>query len=132
MFFTAHALLSLVVLATSGQGQQLTIDCFDSGDTFACSNFTSAFCSTIGSATIAPGNTISRCFSGPPAPAGFHCDFTTVNNGMAPTVSVVNCNTALAAVAAECPTGGSAVFGNGTDFRFWIDPNTGACSTPDV
>ncbi|KAJ7810212.1 hypothetical protein B0H14DRAFT_2864209 [Mycena olivaceomarginata] len=134
MLSDTRALLGFVVLATTSLGQVLTINCFIpvAGQLFDCSSFVPAFCASIGNSTVAAGDTISRCFTGAPAPVGNECDLTLKNVLTTPAVpNILNCESALFAVAAECPPGGSGIF-SGSNIRFWIDANPGECSGPEV
>ncbi|KAJ7101706.1 hypothetical protein C8R44DRAFT_887906 [Mycena epipterygia] len=128
-----RGLLSFAVVAviTTPGLAQLQTSCFSGGPTFDCSMFITAFCNSIGTSTIAPNDTISRCFNNP-AVGSAQCTFTAANMVTTAGVpNVSNCGSALATVGAVCPPGGSGMF-SGLTFRFWMDPNDGTCGIPEL
>ncbi|KAJ7194322.1 TMV resistance protein Y3 [Mycena pura] len=128
-----RGLLSLAVMAviTTPGLAQLQTTCFKGGAEFDCSMFITQFCNSIGTSIIAPNDTMQRCFNNP-AVADSQCLFTAANVITTQGIpSVANCGTALTTVAEKCPQGGSGMF-SGLTFRFWIDPNDGACGLPSA
>ncbi|KAJ7212339.1 hypothetical protein C8J57DRAFT_1604311 [Mycena rebaudengoi] len=126
LFNLRTQLLGLVFLAVStSHAQQVELSCLDSGASFDCSSFISKFCSSINPTTVGPGNTISRCFNGPPA--GKRCVLKAVNTGTTSgSPSGQACNTALSDVTNACPMGGNGRL-SGHPFRFSINPNSEPC-----
>ncbi|KAJ6523395.1 hypothetical protein DFH09DRAFT_1420712 [Mycena vulgaris] len=105
-------LVGLAFVTIPSLGQQ--VGCFSAGTYGNCNRFVGAFCSTISTSTIEPGDNIARCFNG--------------GNGQSPAVpDGTICKTMLDLIAQDCPMGGYAQIG-GLPFEFQADPNTGACS----
>ncbi|KAJ7135713.1 hypothetical protein C8R44DRAFT_976544 [Mycena epipterygia] len=131
MFFNTRALLGLlsVAIMTTPCVAQLQITCFLGGPAGDCVQFAPTFCNSLANLPVSPGDTVSRCFNGPAA--GSQCAFTAVNTLTSSGVpSVVDCESALFTVADECPVGGGGQ-SSGNNFKFWMDPNVGACPSPN-
>ncbi|KAJ7618284.1 hypothetical protein DFH06DRAFT_1342559 [Mycena polygramma] len=137
-----QSLFNLVVVAVMtapSLGQQLSLSCFAPDFTFDCTTFIPQFCNILANATVntqiltifvAPNDVVSRCFNVPSASGS--CDLTTGNNLANPRIpSVQDCESALGTVGEVCVSGGSGQF-SGTPFRFWLDPNAGACPIPHL
>ncbi|KAF7374167.1 hypothetical protein MSAN_00298500 [Mycena sanguinolenta] len=126
MLFSPRTILGLVLLAvSSSHAQTVDLTCLSSGASFDCSSFISNFCSSVNPDTVGPGNTISRCFNGPPA--GHSCTLKAVNTASSSgSPGGPGCNTALDDVAAACPRGGSGQL-SGHPFKFTINPNDSTC-----
>ncbi|KAJ6564913.1 hypothetical protein DFH09DRAFT_473624 [Mycena vulgaris] len=116
-------LVGLAFVTIPSLGQQ--VGCFSAGTYGNCNRFVGAFCSTISTSTIEPGDNIARCFN---AGNGQRCDLSILNTVNSPAVpDGTICNTVLDLIAQDCPRGGYAQIG-GLPFEFQADPNTGACS----
>ncbi|KAJ7061789.1 hypothetical protein C8F01DRAFT_1252568 [Mycena amicta] len=124
--FFAIASLALLI-GSSTVSAQLDIFCNDSGASGNCAPFITTFCSSVGSFPINASDTAARCFT--TSTPNLRCDFAAENTGAATSdFSIENCETGLTAVVDACPPQGGSTEFVGAAFKFFIDPNTGACA----
>ncbi|KAJ7061792.1 hypothetical protein C8F01DRAFT_146018 [Mycena amicta] len=124
--FFALASMALLI-GSSTVSAQLSIFCNDDGVSGNCAPFINTFCSSV-AFPINVSDSAARCFTtGTP---NLRCDFAAVNTAGTGTgvLTIENCETALNTVAAVCPPqGGNGQFAGGF-FKFFMDPNSGACA----
>ncbi|KAJ7779870.1 hypothetical protein B0H16DRAFT_727472 [Mycena metata] len=129
--WTTTQTLAIAALVSIPASLAQLVICNDAGTVGSCNQFITTFCTSISTVPIAGGDSASRCFTGP-GTAGLKCDFTAVNTQNETThIDLNNCEAALTAAGNQCPLGGSGQFSNGTAvFKYFNDPNTGACAPP--
>ncbi|KAJ7201769.1 hypothetical protein B0H12DRAFT_1244151 [Mycena haematopus] len=132
VFKVSSLIVILAGIATPGFAQ-FGVECFAATDVeFDCSSFITTFCNTISTTPIASFDTMARCFDLPTT----HCDFTVVTPTDATiTPDFLTCVMALTLVSENCPQGGAGQFteSNADIYSiFWMDPNNGVCSHPEI
>ncbi|KAF9070745.1 hypothetical protein BDP27DRAFT_1362409 [Rhodocollybia butyracea] len=106
---------------------QVNVECFD-GFSGNCSQFITAFCTSIGTNFINLQDSTARCFN---AGGSLKCDFTAwaeIASAEGALPNPTNCGTVLTAVSETCPMGGQGMQPN-ANFVYNVDPNEGICSS---
>ncbi|KAE9409093.1 hypothetical protein BT96DRAFT_1012708 [Gymnopus androsaceus JB14] len=108
-------------------GQDVEINCFETGQVGSCSSFVTTFCGYTVNNAISPSNSLSACFNN----GDFSCAFTAFNTNTGDVASIpstVGCEEILDGVGVLCPMGGQGQF-EGPNYLFTAHPTVGSCTT---